>query len=373
MRMIDRGLVFDGSHAPPDQVCSAFTSLALLSDGAVLCSFGAGTTKAGPDANGIIMKSMDGGVTWSRLAERFDTTVDDTPGSINCVYPIELSPGRLLCSFMWVDRSDPTLPLANPDTNGLLPLKTLLAESNDGGRTWNDMREVDLRPHKANALTNELIRLDTGDLLLAYESWREWEETEGTQAAYVRLSSDDGRTWSDGYTMASDPKQGLYFWDNRIAKDPTTGRLVVMYWTHRPAEGVDTDMHIAFGEPDGRAWTQPRSMGIAGQIAAPLPLRDGRLLCFYVHRHDPPSMRLVMSNDGGQTWDATNELVVYESGRGREAGMGESRKDAEYWADMFRWTFGHPKAIELADGRVLLAWYGGDGKTLSIHRAHVEV
>ena len=61
------------------------------------------------------------------------------------------------------------------------------------------------------------------------------------------------------------------------------------------------------------------------------------------------------------------ELVLYESGAGKEAGTEGPRKDIDYWEDMYRWTFGHPKAILLSDKTVLVAFYAGTPHALSIH------
>jgi len=114
--------------------------------------------------------------------------------------------------------------------------------------------------------------------------------------------------------------------------------------------------------------------GICGQIAAPIPLADGRLLAFYVHRRAPGSMRLVLSEDAGATWDTAHELVVYDSTAGRERGVDDEHEYSQYWDDMNAWTFGHPAGVALADGSVLLAYYGGPhNKCLSARWARITV
>lgn len=371
MNILNRGLIYDAAQAPPDARCAAFTSLLPLADGSLLCTFRVGPTKMSPVSNIGMMQSTDGGRTWNRHGHDFDPIFQGTPGSFSSGYPCQHAPGKLSMYLVWVDRSDPSLPLANPETTGVLPMKCLVAESSDGGHHWGELREVSLRPHRGASLTSEIIRLDDGNLLLPYESWKDWDDVTGTQSANVRLSQDEGQTWSDPVTMASDPEQKRYYWDNRLAKDPETGRLVALFWTHQPKEGLDDVIHIAWAEPDGTRWSPPRSTGIAGQIAAPLVLSPSELLCVYVHRHDPPSMRAVLSRDRGDTWQLDEELVLYESGSGKEAGTSGPRKDAAYWEDMERWTFGHPKAVRLPDGTVLLAFYGGTPDVLSIHWVQV--
>jgi len=146
-----------------------------------------------------------------------------------------------------------------------------------------------------------------------------------------------------------------------------------MFWTYDRAAEKDKTIHMAWGDPDTLRWETPFSTGIEGQIAEPIPLPDGRLLAFIVHRNPPGSMRLVMSNDAGRTWDQDNALVVYEK-TGREAGTNGESGFAAYWDDMFAWTFGHPAGTVLEDGSVLLAYYAGEDTTcLSPRWARVDV
>ncbi|HOZ49127.1 MAG TPA: sialidase family protein [Candidatus Hydrogenedentes bacterium] len=373
MELVDRGLVFDASTASPNRKGSAFTSLARLFDGSILCTFKSGPQKLSPTDTIVAMQSTDEGRTWTQLFEGFPPVFEGVPGSFTSGYPFEIAPGRLRMALVWVDRSHPDRPLANPDTTGLLPMKCLLSESEDAGATWGPLREVILSPHTGNALTGEILRLDDGTLALPYESWKEWDDIAGVQSGNLRFSRDNGRTWNEWETIASHPNQDLYYWDNRVAKHPESGRLVALFWTHDPHAGLDRDIHIAWSDPDGRNWSLPAPTGIAGQIAAPLPMGGDDLLCLYVHRHDPPSIRAVLSHNLGRTWDINGELTVYQSGAGVEAGTTGPRHDADYWNDMYRWTFGHAKGLVLKDGSVLCAFYGGAPDALSIHWARLRV
>lgn len=357
MKIIDRGLVFDASAAPGHERCSAFTSLIRLADGKLICGFKCGPEKMCATDRMVLMRSADDGRTWSRQFDGFDTTFDGTPGSYSGGYICEAEPGRLLISLHWIDRSDPALPLSNPETAGVLPMKYLLAESRDAGRSWSAPREVSLAPHPGTNPTGAIVRLHNGQLMLSYESWKEWDAVEGKQSANVKLSADGGATWGEPVTMASDPTQQFYYWDNRVTVQPGTGRPLAALWTHEAPRGIDAPIHLVRGEPDGKRWSVPQPTPIRGQVAAPLFLDEHRLLLVYVHRHDPPSMRAVLSDDAGRTWRLDEEIVLHESGQTKQAGMDRSRNEAEYWDDMTRWTFGHPKAVRLDDGSILVAFY----------------
>ena len=110
------------------------------------------------------------------------------------------------------------------------------------------------------------------------------------------------------------------------------------------------------------------------QICAPLFLPGGRVFAAYVHRHDLTSLRAILSDDFGRTWTAAEELVFYEKRRGgQESGMGGKRDFGDYWADMSIWTFGHPAAVSLPNGDVLVAHYAGDETAMSIHWVRIAV
>lgn len=357
MQVIDRGIVFDAGRAGPAERCCAFTSLARLSDGMLLCSFNAGPAKLSATDRLILMASDNAGRTWARRFDGFDSMFEGTPGSFTAGYLSEASPDRLLIALHWVDRTDPTLPLSNPVTSGVLPMKCLLSESADRGRTWSLLREVSLLPHPGANPTGELIRLADGSWLLPYESWKDWDAVTGDQSANVKLSHDDGATWSEPTTMASDPAGRYYYWDNHVTLDPATGRLLAAFWTHDSKEGMDAPIHLAWGDPTGHTWTAPDNTMIEGQVAAPVFLEEDRLLLVYVHRNDPPAIRAVLSEDRGRTWRTDEVCVVYASSSQKQAGMGEARTEAEYWNDMARWTFGHPKVVPLDGDRVLIVFY----------------
>ena len=139
MRIIDRGIMFDGASAAPNERSCAFTSATLLRDGALLVAFRLGTGRDAPDGRLRIMRIRDEGQSWETLQPGMTAAVDGVEGNLYSGYFTELEPGRLLGAFVWVDRSNPELSFVNPETAGVLPMKALLAESADGGASWDDI------------------------------------------------------------------------------------------------------------------------------------------------------------------------------------------------------------------------------------------
>lgn len=374
MRIVDRGTIFDASSAPPEQRFCIFTDLELLSDGTLLVAFRTGSSKDTADEDIRIMRSDDQGHTWKLVFDGFGDVPPGSGGRIRGGGLTEVSPGRLMGAFVPFDRSDPTLPLANPKTQGTLSSRIFVGESEDAGQSWGPLREVSPQL-RTGALTGSILVLRDSTLALQYETWKGYYDTSpGEHHASLHLSSDGGKSWTGPVIVAHDPQGHLLYWDQRLSVDPDDGHLIAVFWTHDRQAQEDVPMHVAWGSPDGKEWTEPVSTGIAGQICAPLCLPGNKVFAAYVHRHHPPSLRAILSDDGGHSWTAAPELVFYDKMRGgRESGMGGKRDFGDYWADMNVWTFGHPAAILLPGGDVLVAHYAGDEEAMGLHWVQIAL
>lgn len=377
MRVVDRGIVFDASSAAPERRFCTFTSLVHLSSGRLLVTFRTGSAKDSPDEDVLITASDDEGQTWHPVFTGFTDHLGSGGERVRAAGLTEIKPGNLIGAFMLVDRSDPALPFANPETQGTLPARIVVAESEEAESadlSWRPLREA-VSGSEKGAITGEILVLSDGTLALPYESWKGYYDTSpGEHYAALRLSVDGGLTWSSPVVVAQDTFGRLFYWDQRLSVAPDDGRLISVLWTHDRDGQQDIPIHIAWGSPDGKNWTEPVSTGIAGQIFAPLALEGGRVFGVYVHRHDPPSLRAVLSDDFGQSWDAADELVIYRKELGkRESGMGGTRDFADYWDDMNVWTFGHPAIASLPNGDVIVAHYAGDEEAMSIHWLRIDV
>lgn len=384
MRVVDRGTIFDASIAPANRRFCTVPSVVQLENGRLVACLRAGSTKDAADEDALVLVSDDNARTWRMTFTGFE----DLPPGRGRVRAMALTPigeGRLLASMTSVDRSDPTAALFHPETEGILPTRTLLAASEDAGESWSVLGEVPLAPHTGNAITGRIMALRGGRMALPYEAWKEYEDRRPARHhASLRLTGPSGLDysadpstwpcqWPELSVVAHDLAGEMLFWDQRLSVAPDTGEMIAMLWTHDRRSSQDADIHIAWGSPDAKQWTQPASTGIAGQICAPLALGDGRVFAAYVHRHHPPSLRALLSDDFGRTWTAAEELVFYEKVSGAESGIGAARDFADYWADMSIWTFGHPEPMLLPGGDIMVAHYAGDSTAMGIHWVRIAL
>jgi BNR repeat-like domain len=375
VEVIASGAFWDARYAPRNQRNAAATCALTLSDGTMLASCRLGSDREGADGHTGVFASTDAGETWEmRYLSLHEREWDGWPGETRGWYLSELSPGVITAAVLWTDRSDPSKRWPNPETQGLLGMRVYNLISRDGGRSWPERRRIDLSHHKGASSTGPVLRLEGGALAQPFETWKDYDDASpGVPAALLRLSHDEGASWTEDVLVARDPTNRLFYWDQRLEAHPTDGRYVNMFWTHDVTAGQDVDVHVSWGSPDGRTWTDPVPTGLPGQHTQPLSLGGARLVAVYSHRQDPPGIRAVLSDDFGRTWDRSTEIEVYASEAGAEPGSGRARPQADYWSDMGAWQFGHPRGAVLPNGEVLVVFYGGSGVSRSARWARLRI
>lgn len=372
-----KSIVYDAAAQPESGRVAFFDGVLRLESAAWVCGFTAGQSKHHHEGTIRLCRSRDSGRTWSLLPWRFESRLDGRPGSLAGAELVEVEPGRLLLLTTWFDRTDPERPLFDPETEGILRSRQLVAESADEGDTWSDWRIVPTPGLTGTAITGPTLRWSDGTVALAFESFKEFDDPRpATHGAWLVASSNGGKTFQQPHLVAQDPKQQVYYWDQRLCSGFQPGDYVGLFWTHDRAAKRDLNVHLLHGNlhhPDTDR-RQPVETSIPGQIAAPLLLPDGRLLAFVVDRNQPGTMRLWCSRDLGHTWPESDCLTVHQHDEQARLSQGSENIDfAQYWEDMAKWTFGHPAIRPLGNERVLVTWYAGAPNCLSIHAAAIHV
>lgn len=375
MKLTDRGIIYDAGNRPEEERVASFVSLCRLSSGALMCGFQLGRGKHDLDATIRFCRSTDQGQTWTELPSRFSRQLNGISGSLSSGEIVEISPQHLLLYSTWFDRSDPERPLFDPETQGILHSRQLLAESVDDGETWSEWREFPIPELTGCSSTGPILSWPDGRISLAFESYKHFDDpAPATHGAWLITSHNNGQSFDAPQLIARDPEHQIYYWDQRLCRGRGDDDAVAMFWTHHLEDERDLTVHLRHIHGQGKQASPIIDTGIPGQIAAPLLLPDGRLLALVVDRSGPMTMKLWQSHDQGQTWPNDEALLVYEHNEQAALTQGTSDVDyAEYWSDMLKWSFGHPAIQQVDDSTVLLAFYAGAPGCLSIHGVRVQI
>ena len=149
-----------------------------------------------------VCESKDDGLTWNWLAEIPARKGDDPVASYHELHAVEAADGTLIAQI----RNH------NKENAGW----TLQSESRDGGRTWSEPRPI------CYGLPSHLLRLRDNRLLMTYGHRR---PPFGNQA---RISSDNGRTWSEGMVISGDGKGGDLGYPSTV--ELADGSLVTVWY-----------------------------------------------------------------------------------------------------------------------------------------------
>ena len=376
MRIEDSGLIYDAAGRPGSRRVASFVSLCPLRSGAVLCGFQLGSRKHDVHSTLGLCRSRDGGRTWEELPTRFDTTWAGVSGSLAAGEMVEVEAGRLLLFATWFDRRDPSRPLFDAESEGILPSRQLVAASTDEGQSWGTWQELPTPGRTGCSVTGPVLRWPDGRIGFAFESYKEYNDPRPARhAAWLAVSHDGGRSFDDPILVAQDPEHCVYYWDQRLDAEGSGGQFVALFWTHDRGRKQDLSVHLRRASIDANDIENcpVRATPIPGQIAAPLILPDGRLLAFVVNRGRLGTMTLWQSHDGGAEWPANDALVVYT--HDERALISQKSTDIDfkqYWDDMAKWSFGHPAIRALDENRVLLAFYAGTPDCMSVHWARID-
>lgn len=283
-----------------------------------------------------LIRSGDGGRSWSWPQVVMDTPIDDRDAGV-----LETPKGTLLITTF----TSLAYQRVRSEAKGWDPEKTArwdsverattaeqrrallgawMLRSTDGGMTWSaPYRAPVTSPHGPVALRN-------GRLLYAGKAYP------GEGRIGVCESQDDGVTWK---WLASIPARDGDSHENYHelhAVEAADGRLIAQIRNHNKANERETLQSESFD--GGKAWTEPRAIGVWGLPSHLLRLRDGRLVMSYGYRRSPRGNHARISEDHGRTW--SEPVILSDDGTG---------------------DLGYPSTVELANGELLTLWYEARG------------
>lgn len=314
------------------QYYHAWPTLAVRKNGELVATYSGGREQhICPFGRVELMRSNDGGRTWSWPQVVIDTPIDDRDSGV-----IETPKGTLLVTTFTSLAYEKTLA----EAKGWAPermdrwqaaerattqeqrealLGMWMLRSTDGGMTWPAPYRVPVNsPHGPVAAGGRLIYAG--------------KELYGGKRVGVCESKDDGVTWRWLAEIPARPGDDAANYHELHAVEAAPGHLIAQIRNHNKANERETLQSESMD--NGKTWSVPRTIGVWGLPSHLLKLKDGRLLMTYGYRRAPMGNLARVSEDRGRTWSAP--IVISDDGNG---------------------DLGYPSTVEMPDGELLTLWY----------------
>jgi hypothetical protein len=288
-----------------------------------------------------LMRSHDGGATWTWPEVLLDSPIDDRDAGV-----VETPRGSILVTTFTSLAYESILEKAaarKPDDPQAWAMDRLerwqgahqrvtaeqrrkelgvwMIRSPDGGLTWSARYDCLVNsPHGPIALADGRMLYAGKDL------WRD-DRRNG-----VCESTDDGQTWKWLGDIPARPGDNPKDYHELHAVE-AAGKIVVHIRNHNKANAGETlQCESADG---GKSWSEPHPIGVWGLPSHLLRLKDGRLVMSYGHRRKPFGNLARVSEDSGKTW--SEPLTLSDDGIGGD--------------------LGYPSTVQLDDGSLVTVWY----------------
>jgi sialidase-1 len=203
-------------------------------------------------------------------------------------------------------------------TSDFSPSRIAVISSDDQGRTWSEPRGLFTPEPHTMEMSTSLLRLASGKLL-CFSLIKH-----GTLDCrpYLRVSTDDGATWSAPRSLLTAP--GYFVLNNDRVIETTKGRLIMPLAFHRSRRTVDDGTDSVdpraidlwyTSDDEGATWTESKtwwSLPVATETGLQEPgvveLADGSIYSW--SRTDQGCQFECRSTDHGETWSAPRPTTL---------------------------------------------------------------
>jgi len=289
-------------------------SIAKAQNGNLLVVFsGSRAEHVSNDGKIQMVRSEDGGTTWSKEVTVFDTPIDDRDAGIICT-------GENTIIVSWF-----TGPYGGKWQGNWI------IRSVDGGKTWGEPVKTEVTtPHGP-------IQLKDGRLLILGQrphcSHGDPPDWNGSPAGSpytlaIEESLDDGLTWEVISTFTVPENAQMLSYDEPHLVELEDGKLVAMF---RDCNGKNF-IRQAESLDGGVTWSTPYQTVLRGLPPHVIRLKNNWLVTVYGKRWEPFGEYACISRDGGRTWDVENEIKL-SSAPGSDLGYPASAQldDGSIW------------------------------------------
>ncbi len=358
LRITDSGIIYINPDPAHYHVSAFFPNVVQLSESEFICVYQRGDGMYAANSNVALLRSLDGGVSWTDEGDLHDKSQDDRPYSYHGTHVSRMCDGSLVVCPFRADRSNPDQPFFS-EMGGLIANDPVLLISQDDGLTWTGPSVVSLPPDLVATPAQSVIELSNGSWLATFDRWPAFGDSGPYKPRMLCLFSDDrGQSWKDMVVMADGAEEGKGFWHGRAVR-LANGRLFSLLWSADmtdPDRGpIDLPIHYTFADPTGHVWQTPQPTTLPGQTNCTAELPDGRLAAIYTWREsDCPGFMVALSKDGGQTWDLEHQIRVWDATGWTEIGLSSPDR---YPRSHDTIAFGAPSLITTISGELFASWW----------------
>lgn len=294
-------------------------------------------THADPNSQLVLVRSRDGGRTWSRQPE----LIYAHPfGGLQDPCMVQLRDGAILCSsYGWlrVFLNRLERPKAQLRHREFMFLGGLVLRSEDGGHTWQGpiLPPPMPEPDAVDPWGRPLPLFNRGAMCQGRDGRIYWVVRcfrlgRRPDDLHLLVSEDGGRSWRYSCVAASDPL--VAFSETSLIETPA-GDLVGFVRTMN----YDNRTAVIRSRDGGRSFEPWQDAGFRGSPHHALRLPDGRVWLVYGYRHPPYGIRARILDPECTDFATAPEIVLRD-----DAGNAD---------------IGYPWSALLPDGRVLTVYY----------------
>jgi len=296
-----------------------------LKNGDVLAVIRGGAPHIGVKGRLDLVRSTDGGKTWSAPWTAVDGEFDDRNPAMG-----QLKDGTIVLAYAIASGYDETGLKFKGGRGDRIFDGVYVVFSKDNGKTWSKpVRDETIYRFYAGkghiSPYGKVIQLPDGTVVMAV--YFEFFDARGNQS-FVFRSKDGGRTWGEPSLL------GEHFNETGILR-MKDGRLLAAMRSEKGG-------HIAITESTdrGKTWSKANQITADSEHPADLiQLRDGRVLMVFGERNAPRGVHAMISADG-RTWEKGNHIVLAD-----DAPNGDC---------------GYPSSVEVGKGKVVTVYYQVD-------------
>ena len=355
MKVIESNIIYENPLPQLSSKQSFFPFLGEMADGTLAAVIVIGQAFESVDSSSYITFSKDGGKTWSKPQIMFDTA--DNPLTDYCKVTV-LDDGRLVAMGYTYLRDNEELPIGNPENGGTLDDFVFYAISEDGGKTFSEMKKIECSwgPHvEASA---PITVLKDGTWITPITGFPDWNgKMHGKLCGRALVSSDEGKTWNDDSVCMDFGDEEITCYEQRMCQ-LDSGAVICIGWNENVNTGERLHNHYTVSYDKGKTWKKPESTNVLGQASSVCAIGGEKLLALHAVRRDTdkPGIYGYVIDFSNKKWEVEDELLIWEP-------KTPVQKDTNM-AEIFSFLkFGQPGAILLKNGDVMMShWFAENGQ-----------